>query len=72
MHTIEHNHAEPGLEIQKEQVWEEYGCPQAQSCEETNIPFFLARKVPVHPTKYPLTFGFQSIFILQIDCVLSL
>jgi hypothetical protein len=26
----------------------------------------------VHPTKYPLTFGFQSIFILQIDCVLSL
>jgi hypothetical protein len=47
---IEHDHVEPELEIQEEQVWEEYGGPQAPSCEETKIPFPWGRQGPVHPT----------------------
>jgi hypothetical protein len=31
---IEYDHAELKLEIQEEQVWEEYGGPQAPSCKE--------------------------------------
>jgi hypothetical protein len=56
MHTIEPYHMELGWEIQEEQVWEEYGGTQAQSCEETNIPYSWSRQVMVHPTNYSWLF----------------
>jgi hypothetical protein len=61
LYPLGHVYTEPELEVQGEQ-------PQTE--ELTNLAWINASPGASH--QYLLTFDFQSIFIIQYDCALSL
>jgi hypothetical protein len=50
---LDNVHAEPESEIQEEQSSGRYGGPQASTCEDANISFFLSKASPGAFNNYP-------------------
>jgi hypothetical protein len=71
MHSLESIYKEAESKVQEEQDLE-YDGPQASSCEEANIPFFLRKASPGASYQYSLTFLFNHYLYVKLDCTLGL